>query len=575
MNKHVGLILFGGCCSWGMVCNESFTCERGGPTRLYWMLNSSPARYRLTRRQFAQYLGASGVIAAANRVFPNWLTAQTAEVGAVSTPLIDGLNFQAVPHNLEDAVTVPAGFVSEVVVKYGDVINPGGDTFGDDADYLAYILENDEQGWLWVNHENSCWLKGEELLRGVGGSCLRIKRNPETGQWRPELPSADNFRVNGLNTQIKLLGPAAGSEAMEGVVEVQGSLANCGGGISPWGTFFSAEENYHEFTGDPDTPGGEEKPEHELPESLRRPARHYGWMVEIDPQTREIFKHTGLGRFGHENIAFGFAKDGRLVAYLGDDKEGMHLYKFISNGKYNPEAGKGNRELLADGVLHVANLEDKGWIPLHPDRNSKLAEAGMTLADICVKTRQASVLAGGTPLERPEDVEIHPQTGEVYCCLTSWKNESGKVGAILALREKDDDHGSLAFEHDMLVIGGQPDGLTWQDNLAFTPSNHLLVTTDYKVNKKEPEEGSSWDLFGNNGVFVVPTSGADRGKAKRFISGPLGAELCSPTLSPDRDELWVNVQHPGEGGIGHWPGGGDTHPVSGMVVVRRVSASNS
>ncbi|TLD70913.1 DUF839 domain-containing protein [Phragmitibacter flavus] len=534
-------------------------------------MNHPPARV-LSRRQFAQYLGAGAVIAASNRVLPNWLTAQTVTPAAQATPFLDGLNFPAVPNNMNDGVTLPEGFVSEVLVKYGDVINDRGETFGEDADYLAFVLDDESRGWLWVNHENSWWLKGEDLLRGVGGSCLRLRRDESTGRWRPVVKAEENFRVNGLDTKIQLLGPAAGSDVMGGVTEVLGSVGNCGGAVSPWGTFFSGEENYYEFTGDPDTPAGAEAPVHELPENLRRPARHYGWMVEIDPQTREVFKHTGLGRFAHENVAFGQTADGRLVAYQGDDKAGMHLYKYLSRGKYDAGAGKAaNRALLTDGTLHVANLEQRRWIPLDPELTPALKEQGMTLADICVRTRAASIIAGGSALMRPEDVEIHPQTGEVYCALTSWENAQGKVGAILALREAGGDHGALTFEHEILHEGGQADGLTWQDNLAFGPANELLVTTDYKVDKDKPQPGTPWEQFGNNGLFVVPTSGPDRGKAKRFMSGPLGAELCSPTLSPDRMELWVNVQHPGEGGIGHWPGGGDSQPVSGLVVVKRES----
>ncbi len=529
----------------------------------------SPKTFSLARRQFTQYLGASVVVAAANRLMPSWLTAQVTAPVAIATPFLDDLKFTPVPHNYHDTVTLPEGFTSHVILKYGDAINSRGETFGEDADYLAFILENEEQGWLWVNHENSWWLTGEDLLKGVGGSCIRLKKNAATGFWRPIVPSDENFRVNGLDTRIKLLGPAAGSAEMGGATEVLGSLANCGGGISPWGTFFSAEENYYEFTGDTDNPSAFDVPKHELPETLRRPERHYGWMMEIDPQTREVFKHTALGRFGHENIAFGYSKDGRLVAYMGDDRIGMHLYKYISRGKYDAAAGKANRALLSDGVLHVADTVNGRWIPLDPELTPELAKRGMSLADICVRTRVAASFAGATALARPEDVEIHPQTGEVYVCLTTWHDGQDEVGAILALREAGDDHGALTFEHKILSQGAQDNGFTWPDNIAFGPQNSLMVTTDYKVDKPEPLPGTPWEKYGNNGLYLVPTSGPRRGQVSRFATGPLGAELCSPTLSPGRDELWVNVQHPGEGGVGHWPTGGEAKPVSGLVVIRR------
>ncbi|HAV61926.1 MAG TPA: alkaline phosphatase, partial [Verrucomicrobiales bacterium] len=61
----------------------------------------------------------------------------------------------------------------------------------------------------------------------------------------------------------------------------------------------------------------------------------------------------------------------------------------------------------------------------------------------------------------------------------------------------------------------------------------------------------------------------------RFAVTPKGGEFCSPTLSPDRQELWVNVQHPGDDSpdlktlSSNFPEGGDAIPKSAMVAIRR------
>lgn len=516
-----------------------------------------------------QYLGAGVVCAATNRITPNWLTAQPVVPGAQqATPVFDGFNFEEVARSVADAVTLPPGYTYDVILKHGDVIHPDGLLFGDQADYLAFHLVNDQEGWLWINHENSFFLKGRELLRDVGGSCVRLRKDGKNGRWRPDVNDAGNFRVNGLETKIKLLGPAAGSKALDGATEVIGSVGNCGGAVSPWGTFFSGEENYYHFWGDFDNPKFMDAPLHGLPEDLQRNPRHYGWMVEVDPETKEVFKHTALGRFGHENIAFGFTKDDRLVGYMGDDRSAMSFYKFISREKYDPAAGKANRRLLSDGTLYVANTVKGEWIPLDPDLTPELKARGFDLAEVCVRTRVAVEFAGGTPLARPEDVEIHPETGEIFVCLTAYDNGTDNVGAILAVREKDNDHGALSFESQVFVLGGKEAGIAWPDNLGFGPGNSLMVTTDYEVATPPPNSPHEW--FGNNNLLIVPTHGEHRGKVRRFMSGPLGAELCSPTLSPCRTELWVNVQHPGEGGVGNWPDGGSAQPRSAMIAIRRV-----
>ena len=47
-------------------------------------------------------------------------------------------------------------------------------------------------------------------------------------------------------------------------------------------------------------------------------------------------------------------------------------------------------------------------------------------------------------------------------------------------------------------------------------------------------------------MFMVPTSGPNKGVAFRFANGPVQSELTGPYFSPDEDTLFVNVQHPGE-----------------------------
>ena len=95
------------------------------------------------------------------------------------------------------------------------------------------------------------------------------------------------------------------------------------------------------------------------------------------------------------------------------------------------------------------------------------------------------------------------------------------------------------------------------------------------MSRRRPAGKSSQEHFGNNFLVVVPTSGPKENEVIRFAVTPHGAEFCAPTLSLDRQELWLNVQHPGEDSPSlknltcHWPGGGDAVPKSAMVAIRR------
>jgi secreted PhoX family phosphatase len=549
---------------------------------------------KLKRREFVQYLGASAVIAAGHRLVPNWMVARASTQHHTVTPLLDNLDFSPAPVSHSGDLTLSEGFEYEVLLKRGDVLNPEGETYGDHNDYLAILQRDDATGWLWSNHENATMkflLPGEKSdtmkyvvtrLENMGGSCIRIEKQPG-GSWRPVLPHQENFRVNGLNSRLTLTGPAAGSKYVFGADEAIGSLGNCGGGITPWGTFCTAEENYKDTWGDPemnDAPPSSSK-------HIQRPSEHYGYICEIDPDTRELFKHTSLGRFAHENVAFNLTREGRLVAYTADDRVEQCLYKFVSHDKYDHGAGKANRRLLSHGILYVADAKRNRWIALDPATNRKLSREGFDAARVCVHTRTAAKLAGGVPMARPEDVEVHPVTGELYVALTSWEATGidktkdtyfpDIAGALGRLREKDGDAGSLEFDFEILVPGSKETGLSWPDNIAFTEDNHLMVATDYAITNKI-KENSSQEHLGNNFLVVIPTSGPKENEVIRFAVSPRGSEFCAPTLSLDRQELWLNVQHPGDDSpdlenlSSNFPEGGDAIPKSAMVAIRRKKA---
>jgi secreted PhoX family phosphatase len=127
-----------------------------------------------------------------------------------------------------------------------------------------------------------------------------------------------------------------------------GSLANCAGGITPWGTALSAEENWDDYA--EDYGWG--------PDFAAANNGGYGWVLEVDPMDPDWVprKHTNLGRLRHENATV-WARDGRqLVAYTGDDARDKFLYKYVSTGRYSRAAGRRNSRLFADGQLWVAEF---------------------------------------------------------------------------------------------------------------------------------------------------------------------------------------------------------------------------
>lgn len=135
-----------------------------------------------------------------------------------------------------------------------------------------------------------------------GMSVIEVFRD-EKGTWKMDTSSEYARRINGTS-KFDITGPAKGSTVLGKATTAIGTFANCSGGVTFWNTVLSCEENYAETAA-----------------HAKLPDTHYGWVVEVDPFDKSYLKkHTALGRFNHENTAMGMAADGRVVAYMGDDK---------------------------------------------------------------------------------------------------------------------------------------------------------------------------------------------------------------------------------------------------------------
>ena len=459
-------------------------------------------------------------------------------------------------------------------------------------------------------------------LEAHGISVVEIRRGADN-VWEVVRDSPYNRRITGT-TVVELSGPAAGADLLRTAedpdgLQVIGTLNNCAGGITPWGTIVSAEENFHQYFGmfdalDPGTPGYAIHERYGMPEgsSDRRweefyerfnvtkspnEAFRFGWPVEVDPYDPSSTprKLTALGRNRHEAHTSVVAPEGQVVIYSGDDQRFEYAYKFVTAGTYDPDDRTANAALLDDGTLYVARFDDDGtgeWLPLTFGEGPLTSENGWnSQADVLINTRGAADLLGATKMDRPEDFETNPVTGKVYLVLTNNNQRllddidranprpQNLHGHVIEITEAGGDHASTTFAWDIFLLAGDPaQGSTWfagfptdavspfsaPDNITFDLDGNMWISTD----------GMPSNLPGNDGLFVVPTEGAERGHVQQFFSSVPGAEVSGPEFSPDNTALFVSIQHPGEGGsfaepISNWPDGGDMPPRPTVVLIER------
>jgi hypothetical protein len=503
------------------------------------------------RRTFLQLFLAPAIIKATSAASISQLFSACA-----SAQKIIGL-----PASSADQLQLLAGLNYKILIKKDDAINAK-EFFGDNCDYLTLSYLNQNEAILWVNHEylNPVFNFGVERtldnirreLKLVGGSLIHIQRG-QSEHWQVVNNSIYNRRIDATTSL-----PFSNGEVIAGSNKAVGTLGNCAGGFTPWGTILTAEENFQMNYGDRSYASREIDHSENLMQWHKLnpyPPEHYGWIVEIDPKTGVGQKHTALGRYSHE-CATCVVENGRLIVYSGDDKNSECLYKFVSDGMH-----------FKSGKLYVANLERGEWILLDQASNPKLKDKFKSQLDILTYTREAADLVGGSKLDRPEDIEIDPLTGEIFVSLTNNSKRLNFHGQILKIKEVSGYIGEK-FVSQIFLSGGEADGFSCPDNLAFDYKGNLWFTSDIAGSKLNQYP---YKHVGNNGLYMVPRSGKMAGSVIRVASAPVEAELTGPCFARDYKTLFLSVQHPGEMSqdVAHltstWPDG--SIPKSAVVTI--------
>lgn len=480
-----------------------------------------------------------------------------------------------------------------------------------------------------VNGKRTSAEEVRKEINAHGVSVVEIRRDVR-GEWNV-VPSPRNRRITAA-TPMRISGPARGHALMQtryspDGTQSRGTQNNCSNGFTPWGTYLTCEENWAGYfaTRDADLPrelkryglrntsrfgwetlAGDEferfdatRKAADAKGDYRNEPNQFGWIVEIDPfdPTSTPVKRTALGRFAHEGLIFAPVKPGRrVVCYSGDDSQNEYIYKYVSRDTFRP--GKRNHRLLDDGTLYVARFNADGsgqWLALDindPAFQQACQKAGVTFADqgdVLVNTRLAADTVGATKMDRPEWGAVNPDNGEVYFTLTNNTarttpdapnpRPNNAYGHIIRWREQSRDYAGARFNWNLFLLAGPqsdsrgPNGqpldagtiLASPDGLWFDEDGRLWIQTD--MSGSQLASGP----FGNNQMLVADPR---TGEMKRFLVGPLGAEITGITATPDFRTLFVNIQHPGEGSTptnltSTWPDGPGRRPRSATVVITR------
>ncbi|MFP3590580.1 alkaline phosphatase PhoX [Chryseobacterium sp. SIMBA_038] len=374
---------------------------------------------------------------------------------------------------------IPTEHKYQLILKEGDNYTEGGGLVGGQNDFTAYVAKNasSTNGYLSVNHETN----------PGGVTMAEINYNATTKLWQLTKSRAVSFSAPSLVQTIR----------------------NCSGGVTPWGTVVTAEEQT--TASDVNADG----------------MKDYGWLVEIDPATAQVISQNAdgskgklwqMGIMNHENVV---VNNAGTTAYYGEDGGTHMVYKYIMDTPNN----------LASGNLYVLKL-DQGLSNGDPVGTTAtwIQIPNKTKADQNNTASLAQSL-GGTSFNGVEDVDISPLDGKIYFTAKG-------LNKVYRLQ----DNGTTASQVETFV-----GGLSTVYSFTTAQGTKSEAWGDGNDNLTFDELGNLWVLQdgGKNYIWVIaPDHTQANPKVKLFASMPAGSEPTGLTFTPDHKFGFFSIQHP-------------------------------
>jgi secreted PhoX family phosphatase len=306
-------------------------------------------------------------------------------------------------------------------------------------------------------------------------------------------------------------------------VSLSGTLNNCAGGPTPWGTWISCEETTHgttKYFDDDDAPvGGYAKP--------------HGYCFEVQASANNTLPPTaltGLGRFSHEAIAVD-PKTG--VVYLTEDaKPFCGFYRFVPNRRARLADGGTLQMLSINGKPNYNTQYGQTQGTKFPARWVTIDDPNTAKAD----TDEQAVFKqgarkGATHFNKLEGC-WSDANGKIYFVSSSGGDAGG--GQVWLYEPDGRDKGQLT----LLFESPDRELLDMPDNICLDPNSqnlYLCEDSDYKGIGGTPD----------NFVRILTPNGKIANFAQNLTPGFEDGEVAGATFSPDGSTLFFNIQTPG------------------------------
>jgi secreted PhoX family phosphatase len=448
----------------------------------------------ITRRRFLQSssLAVLGLWGAGN--LPS-------DIGIKSPQQTDGkkAGYGPLVPDPERILNLPEGFSYKLISRWQDTMWDGFVVPGN-ADGMAAFPGPDGLTVVLRNHE--VW-PGYPPSRGAFGPTNerlgRVNRSRIYDWGRNGMAC-----YGGVST---LVYDTRNQEVKDQFLSLAGTLANCSGGATPWGTWISCEEEFQDagFVY----------------------ARDHGYAFEVEVKTKHGLQRPrplkALGRFIHEGVAVLPGKD---VIYQTEDQSDSLFYRFLPD-KPN-DLSKGKLQCLA--LAGKSGFDTRNWREQKILEGEKAAVKWIDLEDVEPKKndlRHRGYQKGGAIFANGEGIAAGD--GVVYFdCTYGGPNKAGQVWRYWpspsegTAREKE--------EPGQLELFLEPNNkrvLYNPDQMAVAPWGDLFICED------NPERQFLWGITPQGRFYLFAMNVKD------------DSELAGVCFSPDRTTMFLNMQNIG------------------------------
>ncbi|MBT5186336.1 MAG: DUF839 domain-containing protein [Kordiimonadaceae bacterium] len=441
----------------------------------------------LTRRKF--------VVSASTLAFGGLLRGLTDKAFAAGFESITGYgSLMPDPDNIFD---LPEGFSYKIISAQGDKMDDG---------YLVPDMA-DGMGCFPLEGSHVALIRNHEISYGS-------RDKPMSTMQKPLMPFAydhsdENEPLPGGTTTI-IYDTATGKRVKE-YLSLLGTLTNCAGGTTPWGSWLSCEENVAR-AGE----GGQ---------------KDHGWVFEVpvkQDKLTNILPLKEMGRFNHEAAAVD-PKTG--IVYLTEDRPNSLFYRFIPN-QYG-ELSKGGKLQALAIQGQTAGFDTRNWDGINFKQGSWLQVSWIDLDEIDSPNDDLRVRGhnnGAAIFARGEG--IFWGDNELYFCCTSGGEKN--IGQIMrykpSIKEgtaEENADGVVSSELQLFFESEDKSTFSFGDNLTVAPNGHLLICEDNYDDTSDYIRG------------ITPEGGLYTFAKLNIESEPAG--VC---FSPDGGTLFVNIQSP-------------------------------